>query len=172
MSSKICQLCDNDLEAFSQFRKDLTRKQKQLYNQLQEKKPEIAGEIFNSFKSEINEFIDCNPHELFHPQVVIKSEAGEIEGLEEFEDIISFSTDPVCSKQKTKSRKFLMLEETDENLEEECVFELLCDVCGHKSLDKNELEIHMKTHLKKELENFYCEFCSREFEKVRLMLIL
>lgn len=160
------------MEAFSQFRKDLTRKQKQLYQNLQEKRPGIAGEIFNSFKSEINEFIDCNPQKLLETQFVIKSEVAEIEELEEFEDLISFSSDPVCSKQKSGQKKKKKVHEIHKNIKEECAFELFCDVCGHKSLDKDGLESHMKIHLKKELENFYCEFCSREFEKVKLLLEL
>ena len=83
-SDKICQLCYNDLEVFGQFRKDLIIKQNALYRAAQ-KHPEIASHLFK-VKSEINEFIDCNPTEAlddeeedsFNPQCVIKSEADDM----------------------------------------------------------------------------------------------
>lgn len=85
-SDKICQLCNNDLNVFSQFRKDLTIKQKHLYRQLQENDPELASATFSSdikpSTDELNEFIDCNPSDLLaendEPPVVIKSEVEQI----------------------------------------------------------------------------------------------
>lgn len=97
-SDKICQLCNNDLEVFSQFRKDLTKKQTTLYNVLAEKNPEFASRLF--VKSELNEFIDCNPNtkdeDPHHPQVIIKSEVDEIEAL----DAASQSWNKDCGKSK------------------------------------------------------------------------
>lgn len=88
-SDKICQLCCNDLEVFSQLRKDLSNKQNCLYRAA-EKQPEIASRIFK-VKSENNEFIDCNPtlnieeieEDLYNPEVTIKSEDNEIEALDD-----------------------------------------------------------------------------------------
>lgn len=84
-SDKICQLCYNDLEVFGQFRKDLILKQNALYRAAAQKHPEIVSNLFK-VKSEINEFIDCNPteslvddEELFNPQCIIKSEGNELE---------------------------------------------------------------------------------------------
>lgn len=97
-SDKICQLCYNDLEVFSQFRKDLTLKQSSLYRTAEKKHPEIGSTIFRIVKSETNEFIDCNPTEsirdddddLFNPEVVIKSETDEMEtNLETNEDSLN-----------------------------------------------------------------------------------
>lgn len=64
-------------------------KQNALYRTA-EKNPEINSAIFR-VKSETNEFIDCNPAEsirehdddLFHPEVVIKSETDEMETNED-----------------------------------------------------------------------------------------
>lgn len=44
-----------------------------------------------------------------------------------------------------------------------------CDNCSYGSFFKTEMELHMKSHLKKEPQNFYCEFCSREFNKRHLL---
>lgn len=85
LSNKICLLCKNDLEVFSQFRKDLTIKQNALYANLQERQPDLASKIFN-VKSEITElFVDCNPDagdDVFHPQIIIKSEIDDVEPLD------------------------------------------------------------------------------------------
>lgn len=171
-SSKICTLCSNDLEVFSQFRKDLCRKQRELYQTLREKETEIAQHIFNDVKSEVNEFIDCNPRQelaqddiYFHPQVAIKSE--DVEELQDFESLI----DPVeRSKRKEnykeKNKKHFDIKQNKENVKDNN--SIFCDVCGHASSLKADLEIHMReNHTKKEPQSFYCEFCSREFEKVR-----
>lgn len=87
LSNQICQTCNNDLEIFSQFRKDLTLKQNALYAQLKQSQPSLASKIFNDVKLEINElFVDCNPDaeedDVFHPQIIIKSEVEDIEALE------------------------------------------------------------------------------------------
>lgn len=44
-----------------------------------------------------------------------------------------------------------------------------CDICSYGSFFKTEIELHMKSHLKKEAQHFYCEFCSREFTKRHLL---
>jgi DNA-directed RNA polymerase subunit RPC12/RpoP len=120
-------------------------------------------------KSEFNEFfIDCNPasqnDDHLHPQVVIKSEAEDIviEALEEIEDAIGFSKDLV---EKFGSKQFKKSKENEENLKDN--IEIVCDECGHKCSFKIEMETHMhRFHASKEPQTFYCEFCSREFDKV------
>jgi hypothetical protein len=158
------------------------KKQKELYKTLKDQQPEIAQQIFNDVKSEINEFIDCNPtveedDSYLHPQVVIKSEVGDVEGLEEFEELINYptTTDPVKRSRRSKkesfkgkNKNFLEIEKNEEHSNE---IEIVCDVCGHESSFKTEMESHMmKVHsnLKKEPQTFYCEFCSRDFDKVRI----
>lgn len=163
-SKKICQLCSRDLEVFSQFRKDLSRKQAELYRKLQEKKPEFAQDIFNDVKSEVNEFIDCevqeDENECFDPQVVIKSETRD-EVFEEFADPVEKIKS--CKKENFKREKIVKeTEHTSEYLDDNLV---VCDVCGFLS-SKSRMEIHMKNHSLKEAQSFYCEFCSKEFDKV------
>jgi hypothetical protein len=125
----------------------LIKKQKELYRIVQQKEPKIARKFFDQeVKSENNEFIDCNPtivDEILRPTVQIKSESDEIELLE----------DEVIEDHQ------LSLEAFEE--------ELFCDSCEFFSNSKKQLETHMKVHVKKEQQNFYyCEFCSREFQKV------
>ncbi|CRK93151.1 CLUMA_CG006464, isoform A [Clunio marinus] len=89
-SSKICLLCNNDLEVFSHFRKDLTDKQKFLYKTLNEKEPhQTEVDIFNEnsfeLKPNVDDFVACNTSNLleeeinFDNQIQIKLEAEEIE---------------------------------------------------------------------------------------------
>lgn len=55
-----------------------------------EKRPELSSNIFK-VKSEINEFIDCNPslnvenveEEIFNPEVTIKSEDNQVEQIDD-----------------------------------------------------------------------------------------
>lgn len=81
-------MCNNDLEVFSQFKKDLIVKQNALYANLTKRQPELASKIFSDVKSEVNElFVDCNPDteedDVFHPQIIIKSEVDDIEALDQ-----------------------------------------------------------------------------------------
>lgn len=62
-----------------------------LYKKLEEEQPEFAN-ILNEVKSEVNEFINCDPEledgrddNFLNPQIIIKSEM-EVEGLVEAED--------------------------------------------------------------------------------------
>lgn len=41
-----------------------------------------------------------------------------------------------------------------------------CDICSHGNFNKIEMEFHVKSHIRKEPQNFFCEFCSKEFDKV------
>lgn len=55
-----------------------------LYKKLEEEQPEFAN-ILNEVKSEVNEFINCDPEladgdNFLNPQIIIKSEM-EMEGL-------------------------------------------------------------------------------------------
>jgi hypothetical protein len=40
-----------------------------------------------------------------------------------------------------------------------------CDVCGHGTFFKADIESHMKTHVKKEPQKFFCDMCGLEFDK-------
>lgn len=43
-----------------------------------------------------------------------------------------------------------------------------CDLCGHGSFFKSDMEIHMKVHVRKEPkepQKFFCEMCGLDFEK-------
>lgn len=141
LSRKICQLCNNDLEVFYQFRKDLIRKQKDLYRILKEKEPTI-------FK-ENNDFVE---HSIENDLVFIKSETNELEEIE-----------LKSEKYKSKTRRKNVEKNNHDQKDENVSVLSFCDTCGHETT-KMEMEIHMKIHVKKEI--FYCEFCSREFEKV------
>lgn len=59
LSSKICQVCNNDLDVFSQFRSDLKVKQYWLYQALEQEHPEYASLVSNVTKLEVNQFIEC-----------------------------------------------------------------------------------------------------------------
>lgn len=81
-------MCSNDLEVFSQFRKDLIIKQNALYANLTKRQPELASKLFSDVKSEVKElFVDCNPDteedDVFRPQIIIKSEVDDIEALDQ-----------------------------------------------------------------------------------------
>lgn len=106
-------MCLQDLEVFSQFRNDLSKKQNALYNLLKEKEPQLATKIFNEVKAEINEFINCNPmetmdeeDELMHPQVIIKSEIDDIEVLDYslLEDSLQYASSSSWKKPIGKGR--------------------------------------------------------------------
>lgn len=165
----------------------MSRKQKELYRVLKEKNPEVSREIFNDqVKSEINEFIDCSPAQnqnvLFHPQVVIKSETDDVEGLGELEDLIDYTAEHIVKskcreKFKRKNRKFVEMPQKTEELTEEYIeddfdIEIICDFCSFGCSIKSEMESHVRAHTKKEAQRFYCEFCSREFDKVNILVFV
>lgn len=56
-SSKICQLCNNDLEVFHNFRKDLVQKQKKLYSAVIHPSNQ---DHFLLKTEEVHEFIECS----------------------------------------------------------------------------------------------------------------
>lgn len=142
LSNKICRLCFNDLNVFEKFRKDLIGKQKKLYRLFLEIKPKTAKKILDhDIKSERNEFVDCSVPVDLESEIEIKSEIEETE--------YEFS-----SLKKLKETEF------DDELE------FICDTCGFLCETKQELENHIKLHMKKGQQSFFCEFCSKEFGKV------
>ena len=158
----------------------MSSKQKKLYRSLTFDQPEKAQEIFTEVKSEFNEFIECNPaeeedecEEFFNPQIIIKSEVDEVEEIE-LQDKQMVERFRSCShcKFKTKSRKVLADHVSSIHDLHLNVKNFHCDLCKHGTYYKAEMECHMKTHTKKEPQSFYCEFCSREFDKVRWDLVI
>ncbi|XP_070502660.1 zinc finger protein Paris-like [Chironomus tepperi] len=158
-SSKICQLCHNDLEVFHNFRKDLVQKQRKLYSAIVQSTDQIL-------KSEdTNEFIECSggteDEEYLGTEFQIKTEASDNLGMcvenyiEDDEKMLSNYT-----KKSLKS-----------NMDRVHIGEEIytCDRCNNKSQSKVDLEDHMKSHISKQTRTYFCEICGLDFDKRHLL---
>ncbi|KAL7010937.1 hypothetical protein ACKWTF_014017 [Chironomus riparius] len=167
-SSKICQLCSNDLEVFHNFRKDLVQKQRKLYSAV----VQTTDQDIKVLKSEeTNEFIECSgdveESEFLGAEFQIKTEASDNLGMC-VESFIAEDEQMHCQSCNftTNSKKSIKIHMDRVHIGEE---KYTCDRCNFKILSKLELEDHMKSHISKQARTFFCEMCGLKFEKRHLL---
>ncbi|KAG5669668.1 hypothetical protein PVAND_017551 [Polypedilum vanderplanki] len=165
-SSKICQLCDKDLEIFQNFRRDLMQKQRKLYNSVGYNQNNLP------MKPEINEFIDCNPIE---NESIECTDADELlENIYEIKEIETTEEEKANENQEEENirekndLKFKMIQDISD-INHELPNKFLCDKCNFEATEKSTLERHLKIHSIKESQLFFCEMCGLSYGKRHLL---
>lgn len=152
---------------FNQFRKEITRKQKRLYEALNERELQDQEtyefteiDVATNIKGTINEFIDCDikKEEFSRFEDDYQNVSDNIEYLDDCIEYIAPSTNQ--SIQYT-------IDDPDKD-------EFVCDLCSFEAKSKKEIMLHIKNcHISMRrlnpLNSFTCEMCDASFEKRHLL---
>lgn len=154
LSNKICELCSNDLDVFSQFRRDWTVKQN-LLNKAFEQQPELT--FISSVKSELTEFVDSAGEnemysfentsdaedETFLPQASIKHEAIEV--LTDDYEANYWHTDSLNDDKKNSVIKQLKKPKNSSKKKNKPKERVMCPHCGLTFSTKSSWGHHVST---------------------------